>query len=61
VSLAALLEPFLHAVGNCRNKILIQRIIDKIFLPLLENNVTDEDNKSEQSNEEDYKNLNYDP
>lgn len=58
-NLAAILEPFLHAVAKCRNKILIQRIIDKIFLPLLENNVTEEV-KSE-SSEEDYDNINYDP
>ena len=39
-NLAALLEPFLHAVANCRNKILIQRINERVFMPLMENNTT---------------------
>ena len=40
VNLSLMLEPFLNACAICRNKILIQRIVDKIFMPLLENNVT---------------------
>jgi hypothetical protein len=62
VNLAALLEPFLFAVANCRNKILVQRIIERIFSPILENNITilndeDSENKDEDQNEE----INYDP
>jgi hypothetical protein len=47
-NLAAILDPFLYSVANCRNKILVQRIVDKIFMPLLENNVTEEE-KSDNS------------
>jgi hypothetical protein len=38
--LAQLLSPFLHAAANCRNKTLINKIVERIFLPLLENNTT---------------------
>jgi Nucleolar protein,Nop52 len=38
--LAQLLSPFLYALGNCRNKTLTQRILEKVFNPLLDNNVT---------------------
>lgn len=51
-NLATILEPFLFAVANCRNKILVQRIIDRIFLPILENNVTVEQINSEGEEEE---------
>lgn len=43
-NLAALLSPFLNALGNCKNRTLRERIIEKVFEPLLENNVTP-DNK----------------
>jgi hypothetical protein len=50
--LASILEPFLYSIANCRNKILVQRIIEKIFTPLLENNVTNREAETE-SEEED--------
>jgi hypothetical protein len=56
--LSSILEPFLHAVANGRNKILIQRIIEKVLTPLLENNVTQHDKSSEDEEEEV---VNYDP
>jgi len=52
VALTAILEPFLYSVANCRNKILIQRIVEKIFTPLLENNVTSEVKEASESEEE---------
>lgn len=39
-NLSSLLEPFLYSAAHCKNKILIQRIIDRVFMPLLENNIT---------------------
>jgi len=39
-NLASMLEPFLYALANCRNKILVNRIIERVFEPLLENNIT---------------------
>ena len=56
--LSSILEPFLHSLGHCENKILIERIIEKLFTPLLENNVTTEKEESEESEEEE---INYDP
>jgi hypothetical protein len=52
VHLSQILEPFLYSVANCRNKILIQRIVDKIFMPLLENNVTIHQETDESEEEE---------
>ena len=55
INIAAILEPFLYAISNIRNNILVQRIKEKIFLPLLENNITpavedeDENSKSEET------------
>lgn len=48
-----MLEPFLHAVAHGRNKILIARIVERVFTPLLENNVTQELNLSDPDTEED--------
>jgi hypothetical protein len=39
-AIADILNPFLWAVGNCKNKTLVARIVEKVFHPLLENNVT---------------------
>ena len=47
-NLSYLLDPFLYAMAHCRNRILVNRIKEKIFMPLLENNVT----LSEKSDEE---------
>jgi hypothetical protein len=56
-NLALILEPFLHAVAHCSNKILINRIIERIFTPLLENNVT----QSAETTESEEEIENYDP
>ena len=40
LTLAELLEPFLKAVGAVPNKEVRERIMEKIFHPLLENNKT---------------------
>lgn len=55
-NLSSLLEPFLVALAKCKNVILIQRIKDKIFLPLLENNTTEKltDNEIEDGGNEKY-------
>lgn len=45
-----MLEPFLYGLANCKNRIIINRIIEKVFEPLLENNVT---NHAESSDSED--------
>ena len=59
-AIADILNPFLWAVGNCKNKTLVARIVEKVFHPLLENNVTpskeDEGDTDESSQE-----INYDP
>ena len=39
-NLSSILEPFLHAMAHCKNRILLDRISEKIFIPILENNVT---------------------
>ncbi len=57
-SLSSILEPFLHTVANGRNKILTMRIIERVFTPLLENNVTHKEEASSDSEEEV---INYDP
>lgn len=57
-NLSLILEPFLYSVAHCKSRILIERIIEKIFTPLLENNVTEEVHESEESEEEE---INYDP
>jgi len=46
--LSSVLEPFLHAVAHGRNKILINRIVEKVFAPLLENNVTESQSDTEE-------------
>ena len=51
-NLCLILEPFLHSAAHCRNKILVQRVIDRIFLPLLENNITMQEQTGESEEEE---------
>lgn len=58
MNLAALLDPFLAAIAQCRNGVLVQRIKDKIFLPLLENNITADDIEEESSKSNEEKNDN---
>ena len=59
-AIAELLSPFLTALGKCKNKTLTSRIIEKIFSPLLENNVTP-DKQSESDTDESSSEINYDP
>ena len=47
-----MLDPFLSGLANCRHRILVQRIKDKIFLPLLENNITPTIKESDSSEDE---------
>lgn len=46
-----MLEPFLFGLANCRNRIIINRIIEKVFEPLLENNVTTHPDSSDSEDE----------
>ncbi len=59
--LAQLLSPFLYALGNCRNRTITQRILEKVFHPLLDNNVTPADESSENDTDESSSEINYDP
>ena len=52
-----MLEPFLFAVANSRNNILVQRIKEKVFWPLLENNITPVIEDEEEEGEEDSKQI----
>ena len=61
-NLASLLSSFLHALGNCKNRTLRERIIEKVFEPLLENNVTpDNKDSSEGETDDSSSEINYDP
>lgn len=60
-ALASLLSPFLHALGNCRNRTLRERIVEKVFEPLLENNVTPENKESDGETDDSSSEVNYDP
>ena len=51
-NLCEILEPFLYSAAHCRNKILVQRVIERIFLPLLEKNITKQEENSESEEEE---------
>ena len=52
-NLAALLDPFLTTVATSNNKALLTRTTDRIFMKLLESNVTLPDSSDEESSEED--------
>nr|AAF25621.1 unknown protein [Sterkiella nova] len=57
-NLSSMLDPFLKAIATCSNRILVNRILEKVFEPLLENNVTQpETSENEDSEDETY---NYD-
>jgi len=60
-NLALLLEPFLFALGNSRNHTINERIQEKIFSPLLENNITPSGESSEDDTDESSSEVNYDP
>lgn len=62
-NLSAILDPFLYSIAHSSNKIIVERIIEKVFTPLLENNITQQSNneESENSDDEDNKVINYDP
>jgi hypothetical protein len=59
-AIADLLSPFLSTVGNCKNKTLVARIVEKVFYPLLENNITPK-GESEGETDESSSEVNYDP
>ena len=60
-ALASLLSPFLHALGTCRNRTLRERIVEKVFDPLLENNVTPDNKESDGETDDSSSEVNYDP
>jgi Nucleolar protein,Nop52 len=60
-SLACVLEPFLQTLGTCRNGTLKERIIEKVFDPILENNVTQSESENEGDTDESSSEINYDP
>lgn len=53
-----MLEPFLFAISNCSNRILVNRVIEKVLEPILENNVSLLENSEDEEEEEV---INYDP
>ena len=55
------MSPFLHALGNCRNRTLRERIVEKVFEPLLENNVTPDNKESDGETDDSSSEVNYDP
>ncbi len=60
-NLSDLLSPFLAALGSCKNRTLNQRILEKVFSPLLENNITPENASSEDDTDDSSSEINYDP
>lgn len=54
-NIADILEPFLNTLANSRNSILVHRIKEKVFLPMLENNITPEVEEEEEDKEEETK------
>lgn len=48
-NLAAILDPFLYTMAHSSNRILINRIQEKVFLPILENNVTVEEKTADET------------
>ena len=61
VNLSSMLQPFLKAVAICSNRIVVNRIIERVFEPLLENNVTQPSKEDEAEEEEETYTYNYDP
>lgn len=63
VDLSGLLQPFLETLGNSANRIIVQRVLEKVFAPLLENNVTpmESDQRQEDDTDESSSEINYDP
>lgn len=60
-SIAALLEPFLHTMANMKNTILLDRLEEKIFSPLLDNNITPANKSDDEDTDESSSEINYDP
>lgn len=62
-NIAALLGPFLQALATCRNVILLRRIEEKVFHPMLDNNVTPvtQDGASGDDTDDSSSEINYDP
>jgi len=55
-NLSQMLDPFLHAMANTRSALVLERIKESIFQPLLESNVTIYED-SEDSEEEDLRTV----
>lgn len=51
VNLATMLDPFVYAMAHSSNKIVINRIQEKVFYPILENNVTTEEHSEDEDNQ----------
>ena len=62
-NLAQMLQPFLLTFATCRNNILLKRIEEKIFSPLMENNITPQGDGNSASDDTDDSSseINYDP
>lgn len=60
-NIAALLEPFLHAFANAKNHILLDRLEEKVFAPLLDNNITPENKSDDEDTDDSSSEINYDP
>ena len=50
--MAALLDPFMVTISRSNSEVLKMRIIEKVFLPLLESNVTIPDSDDDTSDSE---------
>jgi hypothetical protein len=48
----------LHSLSKCESRVLLNRIKEKILLPLLENNITLEQSETDEDNKEDEIKLN---
>jgi len=51
--LSSILEPFIFACARCQNSILVNRIKEKVILPLLECNITPDAPEEVEEKEED--------
>jgi ribosomal RNA-processing protein 1 len=60
-NIAALLEPFLHTFANMKNTILLSRLEEKIFAPLLDNNITPDNKSDDEDTDDSSSEINYDP
>ena len=61
VNIAKILRPFLKALSNCKNRIVLNRLEEKVFAPILDNNITPEGDKSDDETDDSSSEINYDP